>query len=240
MGPARTASTLLLASVALAAFAAPAGAVSIVNGSMDHTGGTNYLWFNGYVAPGWTQDNSGTNPLVYTTSPDILDPAITAYDMAWVPSPDGGMFAHGSGWIDGENQEGIYQTVTGLTVGEQYDVTFFQSISDLSITSSGIAGQWQVRFGTTTLYSDVMLAPAASTPYGWDLQVLSFVATATTQDLSFLAHSVDHVEPVYVGLDGVSIREATVPEPAAAALVGVALAGLGGRYGRRSASTSMP
>ncbi len=47
-------------------------AATIVNGSMDHTGGTNYLYFNGYIAPGWTQDNSHTNTSIYTTSPDIF------------------------------------------------------------------------------------------------------------------------------------------------------------------------
>ena len=44
-----------------------ARAATIVGGSMEHTGGTNYLYFNGYIAPGWTQDNSQTNTSIYTT-----------------------------------------------------------------------------------------------------------------------------------------------------------------------------
>lgn len=193
---------------------------------MNHTGGTNYLYFNGYIAPGWTQDNSGTNPLVYTTSPDIFDPVMTAFSMAWVPSTDGGMFAHCVAWIDGENQEGIYQTITGLTVGAEYQIIFEQSITDTSFTDSGIPGQWQVRFGATTQYSSVMLAPAAGVAYGWDLQVLTFTATATSQDLSFLAHSADPATPVYIGLDGVSIRSLALPEPSTALLLAVGIFGL--------------
>ena len=62
--------------------------------------------------------------------------------------------------------------------------------------------------------------------YGWDLETLSFVATATTQELSFLARSVDAVEPVYLGLDGVSLRETLVPEPSSGLLLGTGIIGL--------------
>jgi hypothetical protein len=214
----------LTLAVSLSVAAGSAGAVTIANGSMDHTGGTNYLYFNGYIAPGWTQDNSGTNTSVYTTSPDIFDPTMTAFSMAWIASPDGGKFAHMVAWIDGENQEGIYQTLTGLSVGTDYEISFWQSITDTSFTPSGILGQWQVRFGATTLYSAPMAAPAATIPYGWELQSLTFTATAATQDLSFLAKSYDESEPVYIGLDGVSLRAVTLPEPSTTVLVGLGLA----------------
>jgi hypothetical protein len=199
---------------------------------MDHTGGTNYIYFNGYIAPGWTQDDSGTNTSIYTTSPDILDPVMTAFSMAWDPSPDGGMFAHMSGWIDGENQEGIYQTISGLSVGTDYEIIFWQSITDTNFTPSGQPGQFQVRFGATTQYSTPMAAPAPTTPYGWDLEVLTFTATATTQELSFLAKSVDEVEPAYLGLDGVSIRALVVPEPSSAILLAMGLVLLSRGSGR--------
>ena len=230
----KSATLALGLALAAAALAPDARAVSVVNGSMDHTGGTNYLYFNGYIAPGWTQDNSGTNPALYVTSPDIFDPVMTAFSMAWVPSTDGGKFAHMLAWIDGENQEGIYQTISGLTVGAEYQILFEQSITDTNFTATGIPGQFQVRFGATTQYSSLMLAPAPNTPYGWSFQALTFTATAATQDLSFLAHSADPATPVYLGLDGVSIREkVTVPEPAAAALAAFALAGAGASRARR-------
>jgi hypothetical protein len=223
----------LTVAVSVLVCAGAAHAVSIVNGSMDHTGGTNYLYFNGYIAPGWTQDNSGTNTSIYTTSPDIFDPSMTAFSMAWSPSPDGGKFAHMLAWLDGENQEGIFQTLTGLTIGMDYEISFWQSITDTNFTPSGILGQWQVRFGATTLYSSTMAAPTATTPYGWDLQALTFTATSTTQDLSFLAKSYDESEPVYMGLDGVSLREVVVPEPSSALLLGLGLTALAMSRGRR-------
>ncbi len=224
----RTCTAFAMVVIAAVSLTHSAGAATIVNGSMDHTGGTNYLYFNGYIAPGWTQDNSQTNTSIYTTSPDIFDPIMTAFSMAWDPSADGGMFAHMLGWIDGENQEGIYQTITGLVIGQTYDISFWQSITDTNFTPSGTLGQFQVQFGGTTQFSATMVQPAATTAYGWDLQVLSFVATATTQDLRFFAKSYDESEPVYLGLDGVSIR--TIPEPSTGLLLA---AGLGGMARRR-------
>lgn len=218
---------LAILSIAAISNAGVTHAATITNGSMDHTGGTNYFWFNGYIAPGWTQDNSQTNTSIYTTSPDIFDPTMTAFDMAWVASPDGGRFAHMLGLLDGENQEGIRQTVTGLVVGQTYEIIFWQSITDANFIPSGFEGQFQVEFGGVTQYSTPMSVPAANTPYGWDLEVMSFVATSTTQDLKFFGKSVLQVEPAYVGLDGVQIR--VVPEPSTALLFGLGLAGMATR-----------
>lgn len=209
---------MIIASISISDLAR---AATIVNGSMDHTGGTNYLYFNGYIAPGWTQDNSHTNTSIYTTSPDIFDPVMTAFSMDWDPSPDGGMFAHMTAWQDDEIQEGIYQTITGLSIGVVYEILFWQSITDTNFTPSGILGQWQVEFGAATQYSATMAAPAAGTPYGWDLQALSFTATATSEDLRFFAKSYDESEPVYIGLDGVMIR--TIPEPSTGLLLVIGL-----------------
>ena len=163
---------------------------------------------------------------VLTGSTDLFDVSTNFSDFTWSSSPGGGTFAHGIGG-NGTYNEGLFQTVTGLIIGQQYTLTFEQAISN-SVFGAGTHGYWDVTLGATTLSSSLSAMPAVGVPSAWQGESLIFTATATAQNLEFLARSslTGNVR-VDMGLDDVAIR--AVPEPATAALLAVGLVGIGVR-----------
>ena len=178
--------------------------------------GGNYNVFNNRVPEGWS---------VASGTPDIFDENTNFQNFAWDASGDGGTFVHANFFNTG--QEGLTQTITDLIVGQAYIISFEQSISFRSPAFAGTPGRWDVHFGDSTLSSAAMVTPLSSTPFGWQIQNLVFTATATIQDLTFLANQAagDPSVRVDLGLDGVSI--AVIPLPAAVWLFASALGFLG-------------
>lgn len=144
----------------------------------------------------------------------------------------------GSGWYIASDGDPLYsgsisQTLTGLTVGEQYNVSFsqaagqfncnFGSISAPSsscveggIYSGATTSRWQVSFGGTTQLSTLMNQASQAPVSPWQSQTLSFTATSSTQVLSFLAIGTPGAQPPTALLSGVSVTpfsSAPVPEP---------------------------
>jgi hypothetical protein len=118
---------------------------------------------------------------------------------------------------------GILQTLTGLTVGQTYDVSF--AFESSSAATTGI----NASFGGQTLL-DLTAAPAATpgyTDYSFDV-----VATSSTETLSFgLKDDFDFVE-----LDDVNVS--AVPEPGSLALICTGLVAIAFVSRRRSNGTS--
>lgn len=138
-------------------------------------------------------------------------------------------------------QTGTYvlqQTVTGLTVGTTYNVSFWQAAGQQKNWYGDTTDTWAVKFGSTT-----KSAPTMSNPSGnftsWTQVTLSFVADATSMVMQFLLSGTSpggNQQPPFALLDGITVAQGStpVPEPATAGLLLAGLAGLAG-FGRRKA-----
>lgn len=219
-------------SVLLLMLAAPARGVTVFNGSFEDTGGAtaSFSINNPTALPNWTATPSGSH---------VLDCLMFAGDTTnlcgtvafgggftfWVnpgPSPDGGNFVG----IDGDSNFAtpLTQLITGLVIGMQYDVTFYQASGQQNGFNGDTTERWQVTLGTESQLSTLMTTPNHSS-VGWMSQTLTFTATAVNETLSFLAVGTPNGLPPFVLLDGVSMTEST-PEPVSYALVGLGLAGI--------------
>jgi hypothetical protein len=155
-------------------------------------------------------------------------------------SPAGGNFIG----ADGAYEIGaISQTVTGLTAGAQYSVSFYVAAGQQSGFTGPTTDYWTVGLGNTALTSNTQ-AGSQSTPIinlashsfsGWQYESLTFTATGTSDVLSFLATGTPSGVPPFALLDGVDM-EATgnfVPEPDSMGLMVGGVAVLAGFAWRR-------
>ena len=150
---------------------------------------------------------------------------LTLYNGSAVPggailgqSPTGGNFVGADGAYD---VGAITQTLTGLTKGASYAVSF----SWAGVQQSGYTGvtteQWIVGFGGQT-QSTAVVTDASHGFTGWMNQTFTFKADGTSDVLSFLAAGTPPGEPPFSLLDGVSAVQ--VPEPSTLALLAGAAA----------------
>jgi hypothetical protein len=117
----------------------------------------------------------------------------------------------------------IFQTITGLKVGDSYVLTFQQAAAQQLYTSGATTEQWQVTLGSHTDTSTLM-HNASQSVVGWNGQSMFFIATATSEVLTFLALGTPTNEPPVVLLADVALTE--IPEPADFALLGAGALGL--------------
>lgn len=117
----------------------------------------------------------------------------------------------------------ITQTISGLTVGQQYNLTFYWAGAQQKGYDGATSEQWKVTFGNDAgdvRYTDV-LQNAEHGFTGWHQETMTFTANKTSELLSFLAIGTPTGEPPFSLLDGVSMQ--AVPEPGSVALMGLGL-----------------
>ena len=159
----------------------------------------------------------------------------TGYNNGFVDSPAGGNFLA----VDGEAAYAapISQTVSGLTPGGQYTVSFVWAGNQFLDASSEaydlpLTVSWQVSLGSQTFTTPV--ANYASHGFtGWMSQSFTYTASSTSEVLSFLAQGTPNGLPPVALLDGVSLT--AIPEPSSWALLALGFAGLGFAAYRRKA-----
>jgi hypothetical protein len=146
-------------------------------------------------------------------------------------SPDGGNFIG----ADGAYEVGaISQTITGLTAGQQYTVSFYWAAAQQSGFTGPTTDKWTVGLGSTALTSNTqagsqttnIISLASHDFSGWQYDTMTFTANASSDVLSFLATGTPSGVPPFALLDGVSMT--AVPEPSTTALLIVGLLAVAG------------
>jgi hypothetical protein len=117
----------------------------------------------------------------------------------------------------------LSQSVTGLTVGDNYAVTFYQAAGEQSGSTGALSEQWEVSLGGKNQFASIMNY-GGSQFVGWEAETLVFNATSTSELLSFLSLGVPGGTPPFALLEGVSIAD--VPEPSALMMLGMGALGL--------------
>ena len=224
---------IALAAMLLAAAVAPASAKELVtNGDFtDLTNGLGQITSSAGItkAVGWT--TSGYNlvmsvadhPVADASGPtdfaiwDAANGGANAWDGA---APDGGNFAA----LDGDYKTGaLKQTISDLTVGKTYVLDFDYAFSQQKRFSGATVQHLTASVGSTSWTSANYDLPSHGFS-GWMDEKLTFVATSTTETLSFLAYGNVPVPPFALVSD-VSLLAA--PEPATWAMMLAGFAGLG-------------
>jgi PEP-CTERM motif len=222
-------SVVILAACLAMLTGGPARANLVTNGGFELYTGTPPKDFSSNVLP--TDWSVGGYVFIDApgTADDVSSPGIPVYGPFPATSPQGGNFVESDGSVGLAFP--INQTISGLTAGQNYTVSFYQAAGQQVGAAGATTEQWQVSLGSQTQLSALMSIPQGGV-FPWESQSLTFNATSSSEVLSFLAIGSGGVPPI-VFLDGVDM-EANVPEPSAFML----LAGVGavcatGKIGRR-------
>lgn len=208
----------------------PASAVTVVNGSFEnldssYVNATGFDQMNMNVAPGWTPVD--TPDWFWGEGPANL----------W-NTPYGDYFTLGA--ANEIYREGVFQTITGLTIGLEYVVGFSQA-NGLYYTGAyegaDFVGGWEVLVDGLSLdlfdSANSNSVPAPDHTSDWLDRTVSFVATAEEMELKFLAYKNPQIMAqgaTFQFLDSVTVSP--VPEPSAVFLLVLGTLGLATRRQR--------
>ena len=147
----------------------------------------------------------------------------------FVDSPDGGYFL--SNDSDPRYSVRFSQTITGLTVGDKYDLGFFYAYGQEACSGCNGAtyGLWAVNFGSEHFNTGFTSVPDHGFR-GWYTAAHTYTATAVTQTLLFAAVGPEGGPPMAL-IDGIILTAQNEPPAPAAATPGpLPLLGLGASF----------
>jgi hypothetical protein len=230
-----------------AVFAATVGSASanlVVNGDFSSISGG-----PGFAAPagsttinGWTvtADTLAPVPYVGVVSPDATTGVPTTFLAGLAPITVAGLGAAENGTngnfiisdVNADSRGLLSQTLTGLTVGQIYTLSFSYAAGQYSseFYDVGTTSGWNVTFGNEALLPTASDSISLGQFNGWKTATYSHVAQSTSEVLSFLAFGAPAGLPPAALLDNVSV-EANVPEPSTLLLL--SLAGVAGLVSRK-------
>jgi len=169
----------------------------------DASGDYNY---SGSSLPLWNTSNGGVNS---------------------IPQPTG--YTGNIIGADGAYQIGaISQSISGLTVGQNYTVSFYYAGAQQESFTGATTEAWTVGFGSAPTQETPVLSNANQSFTGWYSDSLTFTATGTTYVLSFLADGTPDGKPPFSLLAGVDVEPVPTPEPSSIIGGGLVLLALGG------------
>ena len=177
------------------------------------------LTYNLY-ASGWTNLNTGYNFLFASGSADTTGANGVDGNLKLWGSNNGGLSTitappTGGNFIaaDGAYEIGaIQQTITGLTVGQEYTLSFYWGAAQQSGYTGNTTEKWTASLGAQS-FNTSTYSLASHSFSGWMQQSFTYTATGTSEVLSFLATGTPSGEPPFSLLADVSM-EATSPSPA--------------------------
>jgi hypothetical protein len=214
----------------------------VVNGSFESNGGNGQVGFN-TSATGWTIGNPSYTFLFAPGTADtsgangqygflgLWGPGNGSANGLPATSPDGGYYiAQDSAF----QQSPIQQTISGLTPGGSYTVSFWWGGAQQESFTGATYDQWQVSLGGQT-QSTASVSLASHGFSGWMSQSFTYTATSSTEVLSFFAAGGPPGVPPFALLDGVTVNaSSSTPEPATLTLLATGLMGAVGfarKYG---------
>ena len=193
------------------------------NGNAISTGGQ--MNYNTY-ASGWT--TTGYNFIFTTGSADTTGETGSAGVVKlWGPgtgnanglpatSPSGGNYVAADG---NSGVAPITQTINGLSAGHAYAVSFDWAGAQQSNRTGSTTEQWIVKLGNDT-QSTSIISLASHDFSGWKHQTFNYMATSSSEVLSFLAKGTPAGTPPFSLLDGVSVVATPEPSPLVSLFVG--------------------
>lgn len=222
--------TFLLCAGLLAGSAVPARAVNLVtNGSFETNGGVGYLDYN-TTAAGWF--NAGVTDLRPNAFNFIIDAnadkspgggfnselgTIWVWGPQFSPAPSANGFrGSGDGTYflggDGAYAAGtVSQIVSGLTVGEQYDLSFVWAAAQFTdVLDTPYQAGWKIQFGSEV--TDTETVSVSSRGFAdWRAFSHVFTASSAVQTLTFLATGGPAGAPPFSLLDSVVLQSTNDP-----------------------------
>ena len=225
----------------------PFGSNAPVDGIQQTVLGWQTAGYNFVMKPGDADTVGAVQP--FAGNLKLWGPGTGSNNGLTATSPTGGNFVVADGAY---RNAPVYQTVTGLTVGQTYRLNFWWAAGQQHTFDGATTEGWNVCFGTcdyvfpagedgvgTFSGGEVYVTSAASNAnhgfVDWKYESVTFTATATTQKLSLLAFGTPLGQPPFSMIDGLNLD--VVPEPSTWAMMLIGFGIIGATMRRRREPT---